>query len=50
MKAEGRGSKRPLTEAFGQWANLKIAILALLAQPPAKRWSGTAASSSRCSS
>jgi MFS family permease len=30
MKAEGRGSKRPLTEAFGQWANLKIAILALL--------------------
>jgi MFS family permease len=30
MKEEGRGSKRPLTEAFGQWANLKIAILALL--------------------
>jgi MFS family permease len=30
MKAEGQGSKRPLTEAFGQWANLKIAILALL--------------------
>ena len=29
MKAEGKGSKRPLTEAFGQWANLKIAILAL---------------------
>ncbi len=30
MKAEGRNSKRPLTEAFGQWSNLKIAILALL--------------------
>src|SRR5215475_266989 len=30
MKAEGKGSKRPLTEAFGNWANLKIAILALL--------------------
>ena len=30
MKAEGRGSKRPLSEAFGQWANLRIAILALL--------------------
>jgi MFS family permease len=30
MKEEGRNSTRPLTEAFGQWANLKIAILALL--------------------
>ena len=30
MKAEGKGSKRPLTEAFGQWSNAKIAILALL--------------------
>lgn len=30
MKAEGKGSKQPLTEAFGNWANLKIAILALL--------------------
>jgi MFS family permease len=30
MKEEGRGSKRPLSEAFGQWSNLKIAILALL--------------------
>jgi len=29
MKEEGKGSKRPLTEAFGNWANLKIAILAL---------------------
>ena len=30
MKAEGKASKRPLLEAFGNWANLKIAILALL--------------------
>src|SRR5262252_4992222 len=30
MKEEGRTSKRPLTEAFGQWSNAKIAILALL--------------------
>ena len=29
MKAEGKGSKRPLSEAFGQWSNAKIAILAL---------------------
>ena len=29
MKAEGKSSKRPLTEAFGQWSNAKIAILAL---------------------
>jgi predicted MFS family arabinose efflux permease len=29
MVDEGKTSKRPLTEAFGQWANLKIAILAL---------------------
>jgi MFS family permease len=30
MKAEGKGSKAPLTEAFGNWSNAKIAILALL--------------------
>jgi MFS family permease len=30
MKAEGKTSKRPLSEAFGEWANAKIAILALL--------------------
>jgi MFS family permease len=29
MKEEGKTSKRPLTEAFGEWANAKIAILAL---------------------
>ncbi|WP_291713475.1 MFS transporter [Bradyrhizobium sp.] len=30
MKEEGRTSKRPLTEAFGEWQHAKIAILALL--------------------
>lgn len=30
MKDEGKTSKRPLTEAFGEWKNAKIAILALL--------------------
>jgi MFS family permease len=29
MVEEGKQSKRPLTEAFGQWSNLKIAIAAL---------------------
>lgn len=30
MKEEGRASKRPLSEAFGQWSNAKIALFALL--------------------
>ena len=30
MVEEGKTSKRPLTEAFGQWSNAKIALLALL--------------------
>ncbi|HWT72496.1 MAG TPA: MFS transporter [Oxalicibacterium sp.] len=30
MKSEGRASKAPLTESFGQWRNLKIVILALI--------------------
>jgi MFS family permease len=30
MQEEGKTSKRPLTEAFGQWSNAKIALLALL--------------------
>ncbi len=30
MKAEGKGSKAPLSESFGQWSNLKIVILALV--------------------
>ncbi|MCA3562691.1 MAG: MFS transporter [Aestuariivirga sp.] len=29
MKEEGKGSKAPLTEAFANWGNLKIVILAL---------------------
>jgi MFS family permease len=30
MKSEGKASKAPLKESFGQWSNLKIVILALL--------------------
>jgi hypothetical protein len=30
MKAEGKTSKKPLSESFGEWGNLKIVILALL--------------------
>jgi predicted MFS family arabinose efflux permease len=30
MKAEGKTSKAPLTESFGQWRNLKVVVLALL--------------------
>ncbi len=29
MKAEGRTSKAPLRESFGQWSNLKIVLIAL---------------------
>jgi MFS family permease len=29
MQAEGRTSKAPLTEAFGQWRNLKVVLIAL---------------------
>jgi len=29
MKEEGKGSRAPLTEAFGRWSNLKIVIVAL---------------------
>ncbi len=29
MKAEGKTSKAPLSESFGQWKNLKIVVLAL---------------------
>jgi len=29
MKAEGKGSKAPLTEAFARWANLRIVLIAL---------------------
>ncbi|MBV8627770.1 MAG: MFS transporter, partial [Paraburkholderia sp.] len=30
IKAEGKTSKAPLTEAFGQWKNLKVVLLALV--------------------
>ncbi|MFM1992162.1 MAG: hypothetical protein RJA99_5119 [Pseudomonadota bacterium] len=30
MKSEGKASKAPLSESFGQWSNLKIVILALV--------------------
>ncbi len=30
MKEEGKGSKSPLTEAFGRWENAKVALIALL--------------------
>ncbi len=30
MKAEGKTSKAPISESFGQWKNLKIVILALI--------------------
>jgi MFS family permease len=30
MKAEGKTSKSPLSESFGQWKNMKIVILALV--------------------
>jgi len=30
MKEQGKGSKAPLSESFGNWSNLKIVILALL--------------------
>jgi len=30
MKAEGRISKTPLSESFGQWKNLKVVLVALL--------------------
>jgi MFS family permease len=29
MKAEGRASKRPIRDTFGQWSNLKFVLLAL---------------------
>ena len=30
MKAEGKGARRPLSESFANWANVKIVLLALL--------------------
>ena len=36
MKAEGEVSKAPYTEAFGQWKNLKIVLIALFAMMSAQ--------------
>ena len=36
LKAEGGASKAPYSEAFGQWANLKIVLLALVAMMSAQ--------------
>ena len=51
MKEEGKTSKAPLTESFGQWKNLQDRdARAVRPRPPARPWSGTRASSTRCSS
>ena len=50
MKEEGKGSKAPIAESFGQWKNLKVVLLALLGLTAGRPWSGTRASSTRCSS
>ena len=50
MKDEGKGSKAPLTEAFGHWENAKIAIIALLGGTAGQAVVWYAASSTRCSS
>ena len=57
MKAEGKTSKAPLSESFGQWKNLKIVILALVGltagqavvwySSPAACWSGRSRSPRR---
>ncbi len=51
MKEHGKASKQPLTEAFGQLVERQDrARWRCSAPPPAKRSSGTADSSTRCSS
>ena len=40
MKAEGRGSKRPLTESFLHYPNNKLVLLALLGATAGQAWSG----------
>jgi len=49
MKDEGKGSKAPLTEAFANWSNAKIVILALIGGTMGQGVSGILASSTRCS-
>ena len=50
MKDEGKQSKAPLKEAFGNWANGKIAILALLGATAGEAVVWYGGSSTRCSS
>ena len=50
MKEEGKTSKAPLAESFGQWKNAKIVLLALLGLTAGQASSGTRASSMRSSS
>jgi hypothetical protein len=45
MKEEGEASKAPYAEAFGQWKNMKLVILAFLSMMCAQGPSGTPASS-----
>jgi len=50
MKAEGKGSKAPLTESFLHYPNNKYVLLALLGATAGQGVCGTPASSTRCSS
>ena len=49
-EGEGKQSKRPLGEAFGNWATPRSRSSRCSAPPPVKPSSGTADSSTRCSS
>jgi MFS family permease len=48
MVEEGKQSRRPLADAFGEWRNCKVAIAGSWARPLAKPSSGMAGSSTRC--
>jgi hypothetical protein len=50
MKDEGKGSKAPLTEASALLEQQVSCCSRCSARPPARAWSGTRASSTRCSS
>jgi hypothetical protein len=50
MKEEGKGSKAPLTEAFGQWKNAKIALWRCSALTAGQAVVWYRVSSTRCSS
>ena len=50
MKAEGKGSKAPLTDSFLATRTTSTCCSRCSARRPARAWSGTRASSTRCSS